>query len=199
MMGVRVSAMVAALAVSGLVATHAAAQGAPQKITVQSSAFADGGAIPDDYSGLGKNDSPPLTWTNLPAGTRELALILDDTDVNFGGQTFVHWLVYKIPGTATGLPAGIPAGAVTLPGIAGAIQGASGMGGGRRGGGTPPPPVYRGPAPPAGPAHHYRFTVYALSQPLDAPEGLDRARLLQAMEGKIIGEGVLVGTYERKP
>ena len=175
------------------------AQSAPQKILVESPAFTDGGAIPGDYSGLGKNLSPPLRWSNLPAGTREIALILDDPDADFGGRgPFVHWVVYKIPGSATGLPAGIPAGVrIELPGLQGAIQGIAGMGGGRRGGAAPPPPVYRGPGPPAGPAHRYHFKVYALSQPLDVAEGLDKPALLKAMEGKIIGEGLLVGTFQR--
>jgi Raf kinase inhibitor-like YbhB/YbcL family protein len=192
-----VCALATALALS-IGSTDVSAQ-TPQKILVESPAFADGAAIPVEYSGLGKNVSPPLRWSNLPAGTREIALILDDPDADFGGRgPFVHWVVYKIPGSATGLPAGIPAGVrIELPGLEGAIQGVAGMGGGRRGGAAPPPPVYRGPGPPPGPAHRYHFKVYALSQPLDVGEGLDKPALLKAMEGKIIGEGLLVGTFQR--
>ena len=179
--------------------TDVTAQTPPQKMLVESPAFADGGAIPAEYSGLGKNVSPPLRWSNIPQGTREFALILDDPDADFGGRgPFVHWVVYKIPGSATGLPAGIPAGVrIELAGLEGAIQGIAGMGGMRRGGAAPPRPVYRGPGPPPGPAHRYHFKVYALSQPLDATEGLDKPALLKAMEGKIIGEGLLVGTFQR--
>jgi hypothetical protein len=198
MIRLSVSVCAAAVALAGLAAVTSA-QTAPRKIVVESPAFADGGAIPPDYSGLGRNLSPPIRWSSLPAGTRELALILDDPDADFGGRgPFVHWVVYRIPGSATGLPEGIPAGArISLPGIEGAIQGISGMGGARRGGGAPPPPVYRGPGPPPGPAHRYHFKVYALDAPLDVGEGLDKPALLKAMEGKVIGEGLLVGTFQR--
>ena len=68
----------------------------------------------------------------------------------------------------------------------------------RRGGGPPPQPGYRGPAPPSGKPHRYTFKVYALNAPLDAKEGMTKDDLLKAMEGKIIGQGEIVGLYERK-
>jgi Raf kinase inhibitor-like YbhB/YbcL family protein len=187
-----------AAAVGALSAGVLFAQAAPQKMTVESTAFKNGQTIPADYTADGKNVSPPLTWT-APAGTRELALILDDPDAPTP-QPFVHWVIYKIPGTAKGLPEAIPAGAqVTSGAAAGAIQGQNGFGAFARRGGPPPEPGYRGPAPPPGKPHNYHFKVYALNAPLDAAEGLDKAALLKAMEGKIIAEGEIVGLYERKP
>ena len=106
-------------------------------------------------------------------------------------QSFVHWVVYKIPGTAKGLPAELPMDAVlTAPAdIAGSIQGLSGF---KRTG-------YRGPAPPPGKPHHYTWTVYALDAELPLEQGLNRNQLLEAMKGHIIGQGSLVAIYERKP
>jgi Raf kinase inhibitor-like YbhB/YbcL family protein len=174
------------------------AQSAPKTIIVESTAFKNGQPIPADHTADGKNVSPPLSWRDLPAGTRELALILDDPDAPTP-QPFVHWVLYKIPATAKGLPEAVPAGAsVTVGGLTGAVQGQTGFNAFRRQNAPPLEPGYRGPAPPAGKPHHYHFKVYALSAPLDAAAGLDKAGLLKAMEGKIIGEGEIVGVYERK-
>jgi Raf kinase inhibitor-like YbhB/YbcL family protein len=104
----------------------------------------------------------------------------------------VHWVIYKIPATAKGLPENISADPATpVPAeLTGALQGVSGF---RR-------PGYRGPAPPKpGRVHEYHFIVYALSEPLDVQAGLTKPQLLEAMKGKIIGQGEIVGTYERKP
>jgi Raf kinase inhibitor-like YbhB/YbcL family protein len=163
----------------------------PAKVLVESPAFKHGQPLPVDYTADGKNISPPLTWTNLPAGTREIAVIHEDPTAPMP-QPFVHWVIYKIPATAKGLPENIPPDpAVPMPSeLSGAVQGVSGF---RR-------PGYRGPAPPKpGRVHEYHFIVYALSEPLDVQAGLTKAQLLEAMKGKIIGQGEIVGTYERKP
>jgi Raf kinase inhibitor-like YbhB/YbcL family protein len=174
------------------------AQGAPAKLAVSSTAFKNGDAIPADYTADGRNVSPPLTWSGAPSGTREFALILDDPDAPTP-QPFVHWVIYKIPGTATGLPEAVPmGGTVKANGAAGALQGTTGFAMFARGGGPPPQPGYRGPAPPPGKPHHYTFKVYALNAPLDAAEGMTKDDLLKAMEGKIVGQGEIVGLYERK-
>ena len=158
-----------------------------------SSAFADGEPIPGKHTCDGDDVSPALAWSGAPANTKQFALIYDDPDVAFGNppQSFVHWVVYKIPGTAKGLPADLPMDAVlTAPAdIAGTIQGLSGF---KRTG-------YRGPAPPPGKPHHYTWTVYALDAELPLAEGLNRNQLLDAMKGHIIGQGSLVAIYERKP
>jgi Raf kinase inhibitor-like YbhB/YbcL family protein len=159
----------------------------PAKITVTSSAFKLGQPLPVDYTADGKNISPPLSWSGLPPGTRELAMIHEDPTAP---TPFVHWVVYKIPATAKGLPENIPADGPMPSDLAGAVQGTSGF---RRVG-------YRGPAPPKpGRVHEYHFIVYALSEPLDVQAGLTKAQLLEAMKGKIVGQGEIVGTYERKP
>ena len=175
------------------------AQAAPAPLTVTSAAFKNGDLLPKDHTADGKNVSPPLAWTGAPASTKEFALILDDPDANFGGRgPFVHWVIYKIPDTAKGLPEGVPMGAtISVAGLTGAINGLSGFNAFQRPGQPPTEPGYRGPAPPPGAPHHYRFTVYALNAPLDVKEGLDKAALLKAMEGKIAAQGEVVGVYER--
>ena len=163
----------------------------PQALTVSSSALKAGETIPQDYTADGRNVSPPLQWSGAPASTKEFAVILDDPDVPMP-QPFVHWVVYKIPATAKGLPENMPADAATpMPAdLKGTIQGLSGF---RR-------PMWRGPAPPKpGVAHQYHFIVYALDAPLEAAEGLNKPQLLEAMKGHIIGQGEIIATYERKP
>ena len=195
------SVLAAVLTIVGTGAQHAAAQTAPAKLTVESPAFKDGAAIPKDFTGDtgAKNISPALTWSGAPATTKEFALILDDPDANFGGRgPFVHWVLYKIPAAAKGLPEAVPMGAmINAPSLQGAINGLSGFNAFQRPGQPPLEPGYRGPAPPPGTPHHYHFTVYALNAPLDVKEGLDKAALLKAMEGKIAAQGEIVGLYQR--
>ena len=163
---------------------------APQALTVTSPTLKAGETIPRDYTADGKNVSPPLQWSGAPAPTKEFAVICDDPDVPMP-QPFVHWVIYKIPGTAKGLPENIPIDpAAAMPAdVAGAVQGTSGF---RR-------PIYRGPAPPPGKPHHYHFTVYAIDAVLDLKPGLTKAELLEAIKGHVVGEGELVAIYERKP
>ncbi|MHB0980266.1 MAG: YbhB/YbcL family Raf kinase inhibitor-like protein [Thermoleophilia bacterium] len=155
-------------------------------ITIDSSSFAHGGAIPRRYTGDGEDVSPPLKWTGIPEGARELALIVDDPDAP-RAEPWVHWVVYKIPADADGLgedAAG--SNGAALP--AGALQGRNDFGA----------TGYGGPAPPRGHGtHHYHFTLYALDIPLDVAPGADKLGLLTAMEGHILARGELVGTYER--
>ena len=116
-------------------------------------------------------------------GTVEFVLIMNDPEpvIPRGSATgdVLHWLVAKIPATATSIPEG-PAGAQPqLP--AGARQIAP----------------YRGPgAPAAGPPHHYTFTLYALNAPLELAENADRAAVMMAMEGKVLGRGIFNGRYK---
>ena len=164
------------------------AQTAPTVIVVESPTLQSGKTIPRDYTADGRNVSPPLTWRDVPAEAKELALVLEDPDAG-NPPPFVHWVVYKIPPGAKGVPEGISIDpAAPMPAeIAGAIQGVSGF---RR-------PIYRGPAPPAGKPHHYHFVVYALDANLDLKPGLNRADLLAAIQGHIVGRGELVAIYER--
>jgi hypothetical protein len=173
----------------GLISVTATAQ-APAALIVTSPSLKAGETIPADYTADGKNVSPPLQWSGAPASTKEFAVICDDPDVPMP-QPFVHWVIYKIPGTATGLPENIPIDpTAAMPAeVAGAVQGTSGF---RR-------PIYRGPAPPPGKPHHYHFKVYAIDAVLDLKPGLTKAELLEAIKGHVVAEGELVAIYERKP
>ncbi|MEE2637929.1 MAG: YbhB/YbcL family Raf kinase inhibitor-like protein [Acidobacteriota bacterium] len=169
-------------------AAPAVAQTIRHEIFVSSPTLESGETMPRVYTPDGRNLSPPITWERLPAGTRELAVVCSD----FGAGNpppWVHWIIYGIPATATGLPEELPILPDTPmpPELAGAIQGLNGW---RR-------PYYRGPAPPAGTPHLYHFTVYALDADLGLKPGLTREKLLRAIEGHIIGQGDLVPVYER--
>ena len=164
----------------------------PQKITVTSSTLKDGETVPKQYTPDGRNDSPPLAWSGVPASARELVVICEDPDAG-NPPPFVHWVVYKIPATAKGLPEALPIDpAARMPAdLAGAVQGTNGF---RRA-------IYRGPAPPPGKPHHYHFVVYALDAPIPAKTDqppLTRAELLDAMKGHVVGQGELVAIYERQ-
>ena len=162
----------------------------PQKIVVESPALKTGEMMPRDYTPDGRNVSPPLTWSGIPTGARQLAVVCEDFDAG-NPPPFVHWVIYRIPPTAKGLPEGVPIDpAAAMPAdIAGAVQGMNGF---RRA-------MYRGPAPPPGKPHGYHFVVYALDTALDLKPGLTRQELMDAMKGHIIGQGEMVPIYERKP
>jgi Raf kinase inhibitor-like YbhB/YbcL family protein len=197
---IALKAAAVAIAIAALAPPPASAQ-APATLTIESPAFKDGGTIPKDYTGDtgARNISPALTWSGAPASTKEFALILDDPDANFGGRgPFVHWVLYKVPGTAKGLPEAVPMGAtINIARLQGAINGLSGFNAFARPGAPPMEPGYRGPAPPRGAPHHYHFKVYALSEALNVQPGLDKAGLLKAMEGKVVAQGEIVGVFGR--
>ena len=155
-------------------------------IEITSDAFAAGQAVPRPYTGDGDDRSPPLRWAGVPAGTKELALIVEDPDAP-QAEPWVHWVLYKIPADAPGLPEGV-AKREAPPSPAGAVQGRNSFG--RIG--------YGGPAPPRGHGtHHYHFRLFALDEPLEVRPGLDAAALRSAMSGHVLAEGDLVGTYRR--
>jgi Raf kinase inhibitor-like YbhB/YbcL family protein len=152
-------------------------------IQLTSSAFTEGASIPVKHTCDGQNSSPPLTWSSVPQGARTLALVADDPDAPAG--TWVHWVIYNIPATAAELPEGIP----TTETISnGAAQGANDFG--RSG--------YGGPCPPRGNPHRYYFKLYALDAELSLKPGATKKDLLRAMEGHILAQGQLMGTYKRK-
>ncbi len=155
-------------------------------ITIHSTAFEPNEAIPIRHTEDGEDLSPELSWTGLPDGAVELALIVDDPDAPTD-QPWVHWVLYRIPAEIDALAEGLPYADV-LAAPAGALQGVNTWG----------TVGYRGPAPPPGHGiHHYQFTLYALDESLDLEPGLDKATLLTAIKGHIVGQGELVGTYER--
>jgi Raf kinase inhibitor-like YbhB/YbcL family protein len=155
-------------------------------LTIQSPAFANNAVIPKRFTGDGEDVSPQLTWSGVPANAKELALIMDDPDAPTP-EPWVHWVIYKIPVSPTGLPENVAKTAkLTTP--AGALQGKNSWG----------KESYGGPAPPRGHGtHHYHFKLYALDAALNVSSGLTKAQLLSAMKGHIVAQGELVGTYQR--
>lgn len=159
-------------------------------LALSSSAFKDGDVIPDKYTQAAGPAavSPKLEWTNVPAGTVTFALILHDPDVALQKKTddVLHWMVFNIPGSAHELAENVPAGTVTLPdGTVQAknLRGAVG---------------FMGPGAGAqGPYHHYTFELFALDTKLDLGAEATRADVLNAMQGHILGKGVLVGRFHR--
>jgi hypothetical protein len=164
-------------------------QPAPAKIVVSSPTLKMDETMPREYTPDGRNVSPPLTWSGAPAATREFAVICEDPDAG-NPPPFVHWVIYRIPASAKGVPEGVPIDPeAAMPAeITGAVQGVSGF---RRA-------IYRGPAPPPGKPHHYHFVVYAIDAVLNLKPGLNRVELLDAIKGHIIGQGELVAIYERQ-
>ena len=158
-------------------------------IEITSSVFSEGGPIPVKYTGEGEDVSPPLAWSGVPEGTRQLALICDDPDAPTD-EPWVHWVVYKIPADAVELSEGV-ARKAKLDEPAGAVHGRNSWPEGEKVG-------YGGPMPPPGHGtHRYYFKLYALDGQLTNEAGLDKTTLLSAMSGHVIGEGQLMGTYER--
>ena len=151
-------------------------------LEIQSTAFESKDLIPTVYTCKGTNVSPPLSWSGIPMGTKSFVLICDDTDAPVG--TWVHWVIYNIPGDKQELPEAISADE-TLPD--GTLQGTNDF---RRIG-------YGGPCPPLGPAHRYFFTLYALDTILDANPGLTKKEVLEDMEGHVLEEAQLIGKFAR--
>jgi Raf kinase inhibitor-like YbhB/YbcL family protein len=151
-------------------------------LTLTSTAFNAGAEIPTRYTCEGTDRSPALNWTGAPAGTKSYALIADDPDAPVG--TWVHWVVYDLPAGATELAEGIPA-SDTLPG--GGTQGRNDF---RKIG-------YGGPCPPPGKLHRYFFKLYALDAPTTLNPRATKADVLAAIEGHVLAQAELMGTYRR--
>ena len=155
----------------------------PEKLHLTSAAFEYNAKIPSKYTCDGENISPPLLITNVPDGARSLVLFLDDPDIpenikqERGISVFDHWVVFNIPPSVTEIPEGIqPSG---TPGA-----------------GTRGEKKYLGPCPPDR-EHRYFFKLYALDAVLDLPEGSTKEVVSDAMNGHIMEQAELVGTYER--
>ena len=149
--------------------------------TIESPAFGEGESIPPRYTCDGDDISPELHWQGVPQGTRSLALIVDDPDAPDPAapkMVWVHWVLYDIPPDVTALPEGVTA----LP--EGTREGLNDW---KRTG-------YGGPCPPVG-RHRYFFKLYALDTVLPNLGEPTKAELLGAMQGHVLGEAVLMGTY----
>ena len=154
---------------------------APMTLTLSSSAFAEGKSIPSDYSCKGRSISPALAWSGAPGNTVSYALIVEDPDAP--GGTFVHWVIYNIPAISNSLQQAV----THTPAFGdGAAQGSNGAG----------HQYYDGPCPPSG-THHYYFRLYALDTRLDLPPGATADQLRKAMQGHVIAQGELMGTFSR--
>ncbi len=171
------------------------AQGRPAAMTLTVTGFPDGGHIPVKFSQAaegaapGEGTSPAMTWANVPAGTQSFFLNMRDMDVsrNKGTEDQAHWVLWNIPATATGLPENVPRGSQLADG---SYQ-ISATG-----------PVYRGPGAGAnGPYHHYMFELYALDTKLDVKPSDDafetRARVMEAIQGHVLGKAVYGGLFRR--
>jgi Raf kinase inhibitor-like YbhB/YbcL family protein len=166
-------------------------RGGVQVMTLSSTAWADGGQIPTNYSQVGQEASPALAWTNVPDGTQSFVLIFHDLDAAIGNGTddILHWMLWNIPAATRSLPEGVPQ-ASQLPDGTRQIS-ASG-------------PYYRGPgAPASGPAHHYVFELFALDTTIDSVPAVGqsppatRAAIVAAMAGHIRGKAVYTGLFKR--
>jgi len=150
-----------------------------------SPAFKPDDRIPAKYTGEGADVSPPLEWSDPPAGAKSFALICDDPDAPMG--TWDHWLLWNLAGDLRKLPENV-AKTETVAALGGARQGKNSW----------PKIGYNGPMPPKGHGtHHYHFDLYALDTALDLKTGADKKALLAAMKGHILGKATLMGTYSR--
>ncbi len=161
-----------------------------------STAFSDGGSIPAKYTGVDKDVSPPLSWSDAPGGTKSLALICDDPDAPSRAKPrpegpWVHWVIYNIAADATGLPEAVSRVAEPAH-VPGARQGMNDFDSDNIG--------YRGPMPPKGSGpHRYYFKLYALDRQLDlAAKDATKKSLEAAMKGHVLAESQWMGTFERK-
>lgn len=155
-------------------------------LTLTSPAFASGHEIPVDYTCDAGDVSPALNWSGVPAGTKSLTLIVDDPDApdpKAPKMTWVHWVLYNLPATATHLPEGVDH--QDLP--AGTLEGKNDW---KRTG-------YGGPCPPIG-RHRYFFKLYAIDTVLPDLKHPTKSTLEKAMEGHILEKTELIGLYQKK-
>ncbi len=151
-------------------------------IVLKSTAFEEGQPIPKKYTGDGDDVSPPLTWSGAPHGTKSQALICDDPDAPRG--TWTHWVLFNLPAETRELKEAVPTTKELPDGSAQGVNDFPNIG-------------YGGPAPPPGKPHRYYFRVYALDARLDLKPGASKQQLLDAMKGRVLADGVLMGTYGR--
>jgi len=151
------------------------------EMQISSTAFKDGKAIPEKYTCDGEDVSPPLEWTSVPEETKTLAIICDDPDAPMG--IWVHWVVFNVPGDLVQLPENVPPEREL---DIGAIHGMNDF---KKIG-------YGGPCPPSG-THRYFFKIYALDADLDLPFGATKGHVMLSMEGHVLDEAHIMGTYRR--
>ncbi|HUA84495.1 MAG TPA: YbhB/YbcL family Raf kinase inhibitor-like protein [Bryobacteraceae bacterium] len=157
-------------------------------LTLTTTAFEDGGIIPNEYTqAVSDPVSPKLEWSHVPAGTVSFVLYMHDPDVarNKTTEDMLHWMVINIPGTARSMPQGVPANPTLSDGAVQLKNGGNTVG-------------FRGPGAPApGPYHHYTLEIFALNTKLDLGPDATRPEVMKAMDGHILGVGVLEGRFHR--
>jgi Raf kinase inhibitor-like YbhB/YbcL family protein len=157
------------------------ADNASKAFTLVSPAFRPGAEIPRQHTCDGEDLSPALIWQGAPPGTKSFALIADDPDAPAG--TWVHWVLYNVPADVSQLAPGTPKDDTLSNG---AQQGRNDF---RKVG-------YDGPCPPPGKPHHYSFRLYALDARLNLKPRVTKSDVLRAMNGRVLGEAELIGTYK---
>ncbi|NPV13662.1 YbhB/YbcL family Raf kinase inhibitor-like protein [candidate division WOR-3 bacterium] len=162
--------------------TEKSDSGSVPKMQLFSPAFAPETEIPVRYTGDGEDISPELVWDSVPDGVKSFALICSDPDAPIG--TFVHWVIYNIPGVVRRLPEGVVNKEQLDDGTKQGVNSFQRIG-------------YNGPKPPPGKPHRYIFQLYALDTILDLPPGASVGKLQEAMTGHIRAEARLVGIYGR--
>ncbi len=148
-----------------------------------SPAFDDGAAIPIEYTCDGDDVSPPLRWSDVPSGTRAIAIIIDDPDAP--SRIFRHWSAFNLTSGTRSLKAGQAA----TPGLENStLQGENDFG----------VTGYGGPCPPAGQEHEYVFFIYALTEQLELEANATPQQVSEAIRGRVIGTGSFSGMYARR-
>jgi Raf kinase inhibitor-like YbhB/YbcL family protein len=168
----------------------------PARIVLEGAMFRDGAEIAKDYTADGADQSPALSWRGVPAEAKELVLVLEDLDFVSGitgGRPLIHWLVYNINPKIQGFKEGMPPNEIVevLPNQEGVYQAHT----------MYDTTGYRGPQPPPGPAHHYRFTLFAFNPAFGMNPGAGAAivmNVIEAARDRIVGEGSMTVTYKRQ-
>jgi Raf kinase inhibitor-like YbhB/YbcL family protein len=188
------TAITAIVSMAGSTLTAQQPAAAPARVPpliMTSTAWEDGGVIPDKFTQAVPNAvSPELRWTQVPPGTQSFVILMHDPEpvLNKGSKMDItHWLIWNIPGTSTGLPEGVAQGELADGSRQVSLRANA----------------YMGPGAPAGPYHHYTFELYALDIKLDVPQGTPqqaadtRNAVINAMDGHVLGKAVLVGRFHR--
>ena len=188
------TAITAIVSMAGSTLTAQQPAAAPARVPpliMTSTAWEDGGVIPDKFTQAVPNAvSPELKWTQVPPGTQSFVILMHDPEpvLNKGSKMDItHWLIWNIPGTSTGLPEGVAQGELADGSRQVSLRANA----------------YMGPGAPAGPYHHYTFELYALDIKLDVPQGTPqqaattRVAVFDAMDGHVLGKALLVARFHR--
>jgi Raf kinase inhibitor-like YbhB/YbcL family protein len=152
------------------------------RMLLESPAFRPGTTIPAKFTCQGQDVSPGLVWKGEPVGTKSLAIVVEDPDAS--SKTWVHWVIFNIPPGVGEMPENMPKEAATKSGIRQGTNDSRQLG-------------WSGPCPPAGSPHRYYFRLYALDKVLGLDAKWNKEQLIKAMQGHILAEAVLMGTYQR--